>query len=60
MMTSSSLILECRGSRKGNSPVITLSRSLEKLQAVAYSLMLTGECTEPVYLLDDNRGVSSG
>ncbi len=51
------VMLRCIEPRKIHSPVIVLASRVEYIQAIAYSLMVTGECMGLIYILDDNRGV---
>lgn len=54
------VMLRCTRPRSAYSPVIVVAPGIERLQATAYILTVTGECTELDYILDENRGVIGG
>ena len=51
------VMLRCIRPGSAYSPVIVVAPGIERLQATAYILTVTGECTELDYFLDENRGV---
>ena len=50
------VMLRCIRPRSAYSPVIVVAPGIERLQATAYILTVTGECAELIYILDENRG----